>query len=174
MQLFITFNALWWTFTNKSWSALSELISWLISWAPPCKQQLSSIICSGGFLFLGRKGRLADDCFEFCHIKIQLLCTWIFFPVCDVWWVQGFWFFFLCYHFLHSSTWVVLFNVPWSREDSSFDLYIVKRWQSSICTLLGSKGSSIAAVFLVLSSTKILIGELLITNPYVWDHSKSV
>lgn len=150
MQLFITFIALCWTFTNKNWSALSELISWLISWVPPCKQQLSSIICSGGFLFLGRRGRFAAGCFEFCHIKIQLfLCTWIFFPVGDLWWVQGFLVF-----FLHSSIWVVLFSVTWSREDSSLDLYIVKRWQSSICTLLGSKCDSIAAVLLVPSILK--------------------
>lgn len=51
--------------------------------APPCKQQLSSIICSGVlFLFResGWKERFANNYSEFFYFTIHLfLCTWTFF-----------------------------------------------------------------------------------------------
>lgn len=44
----------------------------------------------------------------------------------------------------------------------SLDLHVIKRWQSSVHTLLGSEGSSITAEFLSLSVLKNFSGELFV------------
>lgn len=58
----------------------------------------------------------------------------------------------------------------------SLDLYIEKRWQSSMRALVGSKGNSIAAAFLVLSILKknFLLGKLLVTSPNAGDYLKAM